>query len=263
MFEDQGTSFDAAVTEFSFAPARSTPARRILIVLHQETSNPGRIGRLLCEAGYRLDIRRPRFGDPLPRTMNGHDAVIVFGGPMSANDDEDYIRREIDWIGVPLAAAKPFLGICLGAQMLARHLGHRVAPHPQGRVEAGYYDLRPTSQGRETWPDLPGKVYQWHREGIDLPRGATLLAEGDDFAVQAYRVERAYGLQFHPEVTFQMMCRWTTSGTERLAMPGARPRASHFSEWYLHDAAVAQWLARFLHEWVAQPAASVANPGFA
>ena len=231
---------------------RAAPSRRILVVVHQEHSSAGRVGRFLREAGYKLDVRRPRFGDPLPRTMDAHDGAIVFGGPMSCNDDESWIRREIDWIGVPLREGKPYLGICLGAQMLARHLGHRVAPHPKGRVEVGFYPIRATAQGLRAWPDLfPAKVYQWHREGFDLPAGATLLAEGDDFAAQAFRYGRgAYGLQFHPEVTYQMMCRWTTAGCERMAMPGALPRERHFEDWYQHDAAVARWLSAFLEQWV-------------
>ena len=238
-------------TAFSAMHARSAAPRRVLVILHQERSTTGRIGRLLREQGYKLDIRRPRFGDPLPATMAAYDGAIVFGGPMSANDNEDFVRREIDWIGVPLAASKPFLGICLGAQMLARHLGHRVAPHPEGRVEAGYYPIRATAQGRQVWPAFPSKVYQWHREGFDVPRGATLLAEGDDFEAQAFRYGRhAYGLQFHPEVTYHMMCRWTVSCAERLEMPGALPRDRHFRDWYQHDGQVARWLDAFLRQWI-------------
>src|SRR6476469_3743357 len=67
----------------------------ILIVLHQETSTPGRLGHALRQRGYPLDVRRPRFGDPLPETMAGHAGAITFGGPMSANDTTDFIRREI------------------------------------------------------------------------------------------------------------------------------------------------------------------------
>lgn len=254
MFEDSRLSLDDSGVLSDSSPMRTTYAktRRVLVVLHQENSTPGRIGRLLREQGMGLDIRRPRFGDPLPETMDGHDGAIIFGGPMSANDDDAFIRREIEWIGVPLAANKPFLGICLGAQMLARHLGHRVAPHPEGRVEVGYYPIRATEFGRRAWADaFPPAVYQWHREGFDLPRGATLLAEGDDFAAQAFRYGRgAYGLQFHPEVTYQMMCRWTTGGAERMAMPGAQPRDRHFRGWYQHDAAVARWLDGFLRSWI-------------
>ena len=74
----------------------------VLIVTHQETSSPGRVGHALRQRGYPLDMRRPRFGDPLPETMAGHAGAIIFGGPMSANDTDDFIRREIDWLAVPL-----------------------------------------------------------------------------------------------------------------------------------------------------------------
>ena len=158
----------------------------ILIVLHQETSTPGRIGHALRQRGYQLDLRRPRFGDPLPESMALFDGAIVFGGPMSANDTDDFIRREIDWMAVALREKKPLLGICLGAQMLAHHLGSRVYKHPDGHAEVGYYPIRPTDIGREVCDPWPEQVYQWHREGFDLPLGADLLAEGDSFPVQAF-----------------------------------------------------------------------------
>eukprot|EP01035_Chromulina_nebulosa_P013783 gene13783-18265_t len=89
-------------------------------------STPGRAGQMLAERGYRLDIRRPPLGQRLPDTLRNHSGAIIFGGPMSANDPDDYIREEIDWISVPLSENRPFLGICLGAQMLVKHLGGRV-----------------------------------------------------------------------------------------------------------------------------------------
>src|SRR2546425_5394989 len=93
----------------------------VLIVLHQETSTPGRVGNVLRALGHKLDIRRPRFGDLLPQTLDGHAGAVIFGGPMSVNDPDDFIRQEIEWIAVPLREQRPFLGICLGAQMLAMH----------------------------------------------------------------------------------------------------------------------------------------------
>ena len=114
----------------------------ILIVLHQEHSTPGRLGHALQQLGYTLDVRRPRFGEPLPASMAEHSAAIIFGGPMSANDGDDFIRREIEWVGVPLRENKPFLGICLGAQICAKFLGGTVFRHPSGHAEVGYYATR-------------------------------------------------------------------------------------------------------------------------
>lgn len=224
--------------------------KRVLIVLHQETSTPGRVGQELVRRGFSLDIRRPRFGDPLPADMPHHAGAVVFGGPMSANDPDAYISREIDWIGVPLKEQKPFLGICLGAQMMVRHLGGKVTAHPREEVEIGYYPLHPTETGQSllTWP---GKVYQWHSEGFDLPRGADLLATGDTYPNQAIRVgPRAYGIQFHPELTHAMMVRWTTKGAPRMAQPGAQARHDHFAGRFVFDGAVRKWLDDFLDLWI-------------
>jgi GMP synthase (glutamine-hydrolysing) len=228
----------------------------VLIVLHQETSTPGRVGRLLMERGYPLDIRRPRFGDPLPDTLAHHAGAVIFGGPMSANDEEDFIRRETDWIAVPLKERKPYLGLCLGAQIMARHLGARVYAHEQGRAEIGYYPLTPTHAGAAVAKRLgtpwPGHVYHWHREGFDCPPGAVTLATGDDFPVQAVRYgPAAYAFQFHPEVTYAMTCRWTTRAHERMKLPGAKPRNEHLEGRLIHDPAVNLWIDAFLDYWLA------------
>jgi GMP synthase (glutamine-hydrolysing) len=227
------------------------PSALILVLLHQEHSTAGRIGHRLRAAGYALDLRRPRFGDPLPATMMDHAGAVVLGGPMSCNDSDDWIRQEIAWLEVPLREDKPLLGICLGAQMLVRHMGGSVSCHPEGRVEVGYYPIRPTAAGRAicaAWPDC---VYQWHREGCTLPRGAELLAEGNTFSVQAFRSGKAYGVQFHPEVTHAMMRRWTARGHERMQLPGAKPRAQHFEDRAVHDLEVRAWLSLFLDRWIA------------
>ena len=224
----------------------------ILVILHQEHSTPGRVGPALVRRGFPLDMRRPRYGDPLPETLEDHAGVAIFGGPMSANDDDEYLRREIDWIGVPLKEGKPLLGICLGAQLLVRHLGGTVSGHRDGHAEIGYYPIRPTAPGRALVDPWPEQVYQWHREGFDLPAGAELLAEGDTFPVQAFRFDgAAYGLQFHPDVTHAMMHSWTTRGHERFALPGAKPRASHFTDRAVHDPAGQLWFSAFMDRWVA------------
>jgi GMP synthase (glutamine-hydrolysing) len=232
------------------APAATESLLPVLVVLHQECSTPGRVGNALRALGHRLDIRRPRFGDTLPETLDDHAGAVVFGGPMSANDPDEFVRREIDWISVPLREQRPFLGIRLGAQMLAMQLGARVAPHPEGRAEVGYYPIRPTPAGLALCPHWPDQVYHWHREGFELPAGAELLAEGGDFPVQAFQTGHAFGFQFHPDVTYAMMHRWTTRGYDRLQAPGARARHHHFADRAVHDVAERAWLKAFLDDWL-------------
>ncbi|BBE73703.1 GMP synthase [glutamine-hydrolyzing] [Pleomorphomonas sp. SM30] len=229
---------------------------KILVVLHQEGSSPGRLGDMLVRRGFALDIRRPVLGDPLPASLSEHAGAIVFGGPMSANDPDAFVRTEIDWIAVPLAEEKPFLGICLGAQMLVKQLGGTVEPHGGGMAEIGYYPLEPTEAGLSVVPDWPTMVYQWHREGFDIPAGAELLAAGETFRNQAIRVGRnAYGIQFHTELTYAMLNRWTTRGAARLSLPGAQPRHAHFQGRGQFDAMTRRWLDGFLDVWIGGAAA--------
>jgi GMP synthase (glutamine-hydrolysing) len=170
---------------------------------------------------------------------------------MSANDPDDYIRIETDWIEVPLAERKPFLGICLGAQMLANHLGGRVFQHPDQHVEIGYHPLRPmpAAEAMCLWPR---HVYQWHREGFEAPSTATLLAVADGpFEQQAFAyAETAVGLQFHPEITYALVQRWTGHNAHRLTQPGALPREQHLSAHFLHAPQVHRWMDAFLAHWL-------------
>src|SRR5216683_1574327 len=232
-----GRARTAAAKPSIAEPSTAKSLLPVLIILHQETSTPGRVGNALRALGHRLDIRRPRFGDSLPETLDGHAGAVVFGGPMSANDPDDFVRQEIDWIAVPLRA--------------------RVAPHPEGRAQIGYYPIRPTPAGLEICPNWPDHVYHWHREGFELPSGAELLAEGSDFPVEAFRLDHCFGFQFHPDVTYAMMHRWTTRGHARLELPGARPRHHHFADRAVHDVPERAWLKQFIDGWLARVPRSV------
>lgn len=226
--------------------SRPRRKRPVLVVLHQETSSAGRVGQILRTMGYGLDIRRPVLGDPLPATLERHAGAVVFGGPMSVNDEAPYLSAEIDWLAVPLAENRPFLGICLGAQMLVRQLGGTVAGHAEGWTEIGWYPLKatPAGAGLMPWPEM---VYQFHREGFDLPAGATLLATGHHYENQAFRYAgNAWGIQFHGELTLAMMHRWVVRGAHRFELPGAQVGRDHLDGRLLHDAALRTWLAAFL-----------------
>jgi GMP synthase (glutamine-hydrolysing) len=241
--------------------AASESRSRVLIVLHQAHSTSGRVGWLLKRMGVELDVRRPPLGDELPETLAEHDGVIVFGGPMSANEDSDWMNREIAWLEVPLRENKPFLGICLGAQMMARQLGARVFNHGCGYKEIGYFPIEPLPEAdticAAPWPR---NVYHWHRDGFDVPAGARVLARGDSyFPTQAYQLGRALCLQFHPEVTYAMICRWTARHDHTTL--GLQSAIMQRNGWFEHDRAVAEWISALLPEWLAGRLPGTAETG--
>ncbi|NIR32076.1 MAG: glutamine amidotransferase [Gammaproteobacteria bacterium] len=223
----------------------------VLVIAQTETGTPGRLGDKLRERGYTLELRRPLQGEPLPPKAGGYAGIVVLGGPMSANDEHlPGIRAELEWIPQVLDAGTPFLGICLGAQLLARTLGARVGPHPEGVAEIGYFEIQPTRDAGAVF-ETPMHVYHWHEEGFDLPEQTVLLAEGTCFPHQAYRYDRtAYGLQFHPEVTQSMMNDWMQEATERLVLPGAQSPDAQRAGHERHDAALDRWVDRFVDQWL-------------
>lgn len=225
---------------------------KILTIVHQKNANPGLVGQLLTQDGYKLDIRFPCLGEKLPTTMDNHEAAVIFGGAMSANDSETlpFIRAELDWIPVALSSGKPFLGICLGGQLLARVLGAKVAPHPEGLTEIGYFRILP-SDAAPSYFNFPRYVYHWHREGFELPTGARLLAEGETFPNQAFRYgNNAYGVQFHPEMNQEMLEIWTHLGANLLNLPGAQPRDEQLKKHSLYGSQAEHWLQGFLRSWL-------------
>ncbi|MCX7354630.1 MAG: gamma-glutamyl-gamma-aminobutyrate hydrolase family protein [Alphaproteobacteria bacterium] len=224
---------------------------KVLLVVHSRTSDTGRVGRILGELGYTSDIRCPLHGDPLPDTMDGHVGAAIFGGPQSVSDRTTLppIQAEIDWIPRVLESGKPFLGICLGAQMLAHALGGRVSRHPAEIHEIGYTTIRPTDEWRGVL-DAPHVFYQWHCEGFEVPACAKLLATGDAFPNQAFRVDgNVYGLQFHPEVTKPIMARWI-SDSVNIHRPEAQPGEQQLVAAEIYDPPVEDWTRAFLEAWI-------------
>jgi GMP synthase (glutamine-hydrolysing) len=171
-------------------------------------------------------------GEPLP-DWRGFAGIVAMGGPMGAYEDGayDWLPREKELIASAVRAGMPFWGVCLGAQLLAASLGARV--YPGERAEVGILPVVLTDAVAEdpVFAGAPASfpTLQWHGDTFDLPDGATLLAGSPAYPHQAFRVERAYGLQFHIEVSAALAAEWAdvpayAASLEALLGPGALPR---------------------------------------
>ncbi len=231
-------------------------SRKIAVVIHKETTSPGLVGEKIVAMGYDLDIRAPVLGHPLPGDLENYAGVVVLGGPMSVNDNEPYLQQEMAWVQQVLDARLPYLGICLGAQMLAKVLGAQVDTHPSELEEIGYYPVQAATAGTALFPSEL-YVYQWHSQGFEIPADAVLIAEGQDFPNQAFRWgDRSYGLQFHPEMTAQMLDFWTERGADLLGGPNTQSREQQFTNHHRYQQAVDLWLEAFLNNWLSNASSS-------
>jgi len=187
--------------------------RKLLVFQHVPFEPLGTIDAQFRGAGFR--IRYLNFSR-LPEAnldIGRYHGLIVLGGPMSANDGERYphLDREVEVIREVVGAGIPVLGICLGAQLIARALGARVR---RNRVkEIGWYKVRPTEKGRSDplFAKFNGaeQIFQWHGDTFALPHGAEHLAESEECANQAFRIgDCVYGVQFHLEADQALIERW-------------------------------------------------------
>lgn len=188
---------------------------KILVFQHVPYEPLGTLDPLLREAGFR--IRYVNFGrkpDSRP-SLEKYEALIILGGPMNSDQIDAFpnLVAEVDIIREAVERGMSVLGICLGAQLLAKALGGAVTRNV--RREIGWYDVRVTDAGTND-PVLSAfasvqEVFQWHEDGIQLPDGAVHLAESDASLVQAFRYgDHAYGFQFHIEVNASLIERWLT-----------------------------------------------------
>jgi GMP synthase-like glutamine amidotransferase len=183
---------------------------RVLAFRHVPFEGLGLIGPALglrhIEVDY-ADLYQPVTTTP---DVGRYDALIFMGGPMSVNDDLPFLRQEMDFIRQAIAQRQPILGICLGSQLIARAMGATVRRN--AAKEIGWYGLQftPAAAGDRLFAGLSKEtVFHWHGETFDLPPGAELLASSDLCRNQAFRAgEHVYGLQFHLEVTPEMIADW-------------------------------------------------------
>jgi len=191
--------------------------KQILIIKQVEQEGPGLIETIFAAHGWGIKVVELSLGEKLPSGFDETGALVVLGGPMNVYEEKEYpfLKEEESFIRKALIEEVPILGICLGAQLLAKTCGARVKKAPQ--KEIGWYRVEKTGDGKKDtlFNDGPDRiqVFQWHEDTFDVPEGAVLIAEGKDCKNQAFRVgQSAYGLQFHIEVTEDMIRSWFHSG---------------------------------------------------
>jgi GMP synthase-like glutamine amidotransferase len=180
---------------------------RIAVIQHEPATGLGAFTELIAAAGVEADVVRA-WQDPLPE-LEALDGVIVLGGSARATDPA--LAEERAWIAKVAAAGVPYLGVCLGAQLLAGGLGGRIVPARRPEIGIGQVFLTDAGRRDPLFDALPSPltVFQWHGDTFDLPRGAVPLAGSLDYRYQAFRWGTvAYGVQFHPEVTARTVAAW-------------------------------------------------------
>jgi GMP synthase (glutamine-hydrolysing) len=194
---------------------------RILSVTHGPTVPGGVFDEVAEHGGHELERWVVPFGRA-PRSPRSYGAVMVFGGSMHPDQDEHFgwLAREAEFLQEVLAEDVPAIGVCLGAQMLARAAGASVAP--AGAPEIGWVEIELTEAGRAdpVLETIPPRVeaFQWHHYTYSLPDGAVELARSD-ICTQAFRRGRAWGIQFHAEVTAAMVEAWAGEDDGELPIP--------------------------------------------
>jgi len=191
----------------------------VLMIQHAQHEHPAALRRALESQGIGTLWIHPYSGEIYP---NAHEVggVISMGGQMGANDEADFpwIKSEIELLQSAVNLSLPVVGICLGAQMLARALGGRV--ERLDNAEVGWFPIQLNEEGKnDPIVGAAGSnptVYHWHNDTFHLPEGATLLASSKACARQAYRIgTNIYGFQFHPEADHQLVLEWLSiDGTD-------------------------------------------------
>ena len=202
--------------------------KKLLVCQHVPFEILGTLNPMLREAGFRMRyVNFGRHPDARPE-LDGYSGLVILGGPMSACEVEHgHLATEVSLIRTAIERELPVLGICLGAQLIAKALGAHVRPN---RVpEIGWYRVSMTEEGRRD-PLFSGfgeteTLFQWHADTFRMPRKAVLLATSPDCRNQAFRFgDRVYGFQFHLEVDEPLIERWLNVPVHKAELRNLRPR---------------------------------------
>jgi GMP synthase-like glutamine amidotransferase len=183
-----------------------------LVIKHVDVEGPGLIEYCLRQEKIPYQILDLKPSVRFPK-LEDITHIVLLGGPMNVYEEERYpfLRDEDLFIKDAIQKGKAILGICLGAQLIAKALGAKVFKAPV--KEIGWYDVSLTKTGSQDplFSELPKtfSVFQWHEDTFEIPKSGKLIATSSPVSHQAFRYgEKVYGLQFHLEVTEAMIYEW-------------------------------------------------------
>ncbi len=215
--------------------------RTIYVIEHADYPAPDTGQVYLREQGFNVVTVTPCNGDILP-VLDQHTAgVMLMGGGEMLTDlhKYPYLQDEIAFVGQVMACNIPLLGICLGGQIIARANGATVGPHPDGLATFGFREVRPVK------PDFLPRgfmAFTGNTQGFTLPENAELLAAGDPFPNQAFRIGmQTIGLQFHPELDRETLSDWQKRAGDYMKKPGTHSLDQQNAGFARHGAAAQNW----------------------
>lgn len=228
--------------------------RRVLYLIHNPAWTDCRIADVLRGRGFDVEYLCHPHGDPLPTSIDAYAAMIVGGsdeGHAGEPEGNAWVAREIAFIREAVEAGMPFLGICMGSQLLAAAFGGTVMARPDGLTELGFYQIEATPDGVDLFAGT-SHFYQAHYEGVfALPDDAILLARGHQFPVQAFRIGRhAYGLQFHPDYKLSSVTHEALADEPYLARMGVQSAHEQVRLAPVYEESIQSWSERFVDRWV-------------
>lgn len=238
----------------------------VLVFQHDPFEDLGFFGDVLEKQGAECKILRLFDGEMPAEEWGNISALIVLGGPMSVDEEENFpfLRWEKRIICAAIEESVPLLGVCLGAQLIAAVLGTRVFRGPVREIGWSPITITPHGQVDSLLGYMPenATVFQWHGDGFELPRGAIRLASSTHYGTQAFRLGRTiYGLQFHLEVTPPMIERWIEERSKDLALAPYVLPEKILADTQSYAPALKYYGERFISEFVRRVSRSRRLPG--
>ncbi|MDA9009418.1 glutamine amidotransferase [Alphaproteobacteria bacterium] len=233
-------------------------SKEVVLVYHTDGPTDDRVFQYFSENGFDITVKRPFQGDKLGEMSDQVVGSVVFGGPFNVfeEDKHPFLHDENQWIQKCIDLGVPLLGICQGAQSIARVLGAECGPRPGSPHEFGYYEILPTEVAKtEGFLVEPTYFTESHFHEFSLPVGAELLACSEAFPQQAFRYgDRVYALQFHAECTASAFQRWQKNSTHHEGKAGVQSKEEQDALQVTVDPIQHDWFMTFMTKLFGHPA---------